>query len=48
MNRYAIIKDNIVIQVIIWDGKSEWKHPEGTDLVQSDSLNTGDKYSPAQ
>lgn len=44
MNRYAIIKENIVINVIIWDGKSDWKNPEGTELVQSDSLNIGDRY----
>ena len=48
MNRYAIIKDNIVINVIIWDGISEWKSPEGTKIVQSDSLNVGDNYSQEQ
>ena len=46
MNRYAIIKDNIVINVVIWDGQSEWKSPEGTQIVQSDSLNIGDTYLP--
>ncbi len=45
MNRYAIIKDDVVINVIIWDGKSEWNSPEGTKVIQSDSLNIGDKYS---
>lgn len=48
MNRYAIVKDNIVIQVIIWDGISPWKNPEGTQLVESDSLNVGDNYSQNQ
>ncbi len=45
MNRYAIIKDNIVINVIIWDGKSKWNGPLGAQIVQSDTLNIGDKYS---
>jgi hypothetical protein len=48
MNRYAIIQDNIVINIIIWDGQSQWIHPEGTQLIQSDSLNIGDTYSPGQ
>ncbi len=45
MNRYAIVQDNIVINVIIWDGKSEWNSPEGTQIIQSDTLNIGDNYS---
>jgi hypothetical protein len=45
MNRYAIIKDNKVINVIIWDGKSKWNGPEGTQIVQSNTLNIGDNYS---
>ena len=44
MNRYAIIKDGVVINVIIWDGESNWKAPEGTQLIKSDSLNNGDNY----
>jgi hypothetical protein len=45
MKRYAIIQDNIVISVIIWDGLTEWKSPQGTHVVQSDTLNAGDNYS---
>lgn len=48
MNRYAIVKDNIVIQVIIWDGISEWKSPEGTQIVPGENLNVGDNYSQEQ
>ncbi len=44
MDRYAIIKDGVVINVIIWDGKSNWKAPEGAQMTQSDSLNNGDIY----
>jgi len=46
MNRYAVIKDNVVINVVIWDGQSNWTPPQGTQLVQSDSLNIGDNYTP--
>lgn len=48
MNKYAIIKDSVVIQVIIWDGISEWKSPEGTQVIRSDSLNVGDSYPQEQ
>ena len=46
MNRYAIIKDGVVIQVIIWNGVSNWQPPLDTLLVRSDTLNVGDNYSP--
>ena len=46
MNRYAIIQGNVVINVIIWDGRSSWKAPDGTLAIQSDNLNVGDIYSP--
>lgn len=29
---YAIIKDGIVINVVVWDGVSEWQPPEETTL----------------
>lgn len=32
MNRYLMIKDNIVINVTVWDGVSDWTHPEGVTL----------------
>lgn len=30
MNTYLIIKNNEVINTIVWDGESEWTAPEGT------------------
>lgn len=34
MKRYAIIKENIVDNIILWDGYSNWEPPQGTFLVQ--------------
>lgn len=46
--RYAVIQDsdNLVVNVIIWDGQTEWSPPEGCFVVQSDTLNIGDTYTP--
>jgi hypothetical protein len=32
MNTYLIIKNNQVINTVVWDGVSEWAPPEGTTL----------------
>ena len=33
MNTYLIVKDNEVINTVLWDGVSEWTAPEGTTAV---------------
>jgi len=33
MNSYLIIKDNTVVNAIVWDGVSDWTPPEGTTAV---------------
>lgn len=33
MNTYLIVKDNKVINTVLWDGKSDWTAPEGTTAV---------------
>lgn len=40
--RYAVIEDNIVVNICVWDGVSDWPLPEGVTVVQSDTLNIGD------
>jgi hypothetical protein len=30
MNGYLVIKDNEVINTVVWDGVSDWTPPEGT------------------
>lgn len=36
MSSYAIIKDGLVINVVVWDGNSGWEPPEGTIAVAYD------------
>jgi len=31
---YAIIEGGVVINVIMWDGKSSWEPPEGSTVVE--------------
>ena len=33
MNTYLVIKDNTVINTVLWDGESDWTAPEGTTTV---------------
>ena len=42
--RYALVKDSLVINVIVWDGESEVDFGDGVTAVQSDTLNIGDSY----
>ena len=35
MNTYLVIKDNTVINTILWDGESDWTAPEGTTTMVS-------------
>ena len=32
MNGYLVIKDNTVINTVVWDGVSDWTPPEGTTV----------------
>ena len=32
MNGYLIVKDNTVINTVLWDGVSDWTPPEGTTV----------------
>ena len=34
MSIYLVIKDNKVINTVVWDGESDWTAPEGTTVVQ--------------
>lgn len=42
--RYAVIRDGVVENVVVWDGESDWSPPEGALLVQSDEAGPGDGY----
>ena len=32
MNTYLVIRDNTVINTVLWDGESDWAAPEGTNV----------------
>lgn len=42
--RYALITSGLVINVIEWDGETEWTTPEDCTLVQSDTAGPGWTY----
>ena len=43
--RYAIIRNGVVEQIILWDGVNDWRPPSGTELIQcDDTVNLGDLY----
>lgn len=42
--RYAVVRDNVVENVVEWDGESDWIAPEGTVLVQSEEASPGNSY----
>lgn len=46
MYRYAVIKDSKVINVVIWDGVSNWSPEKGCIVVKNELCNIGDSYSP--
>jgi len=33
MSTYLVIKDNTVINTVVWDGESDWTAPEGTTTM---------------
>ena len=33
MSIYLVIKDNTVINTVVWDGESDWTAPEGTTTM---------------
>lgn len=42
---YALVKDGVVVNVIVWDGKSPFNPPDGHLLVQSfTNANIGDLF----
>jgi hypothetical protein len=44
---YAIIRNNIVENIIVWDGVTPYTPPEGTILVRTDTAGIGWIYDPA-
>lgn len=40
--RFAVVENGIVVNVVLWDGETDWQPPEGANLVRSDTLSQGD------
>lgn len=41
-DRYAVVDaDGKVVNVVLWDGQSDWVPPEGSEAVQSDDADIG-------
>lgn len=45
--RYAIIKDDVVISTVVWDGESKWTPGEGCRAVRADEMPVGDSSDGA-
>lgn len=42
--RYAVVRDGVVENVVMWGGESAWAPPEGTVLVKADDASPTDLY----
>lgn len=48
-NRYAIVCNNIVQNVILWDGKTDYNPPEDCSLIEcSDEVGIGFTYKDGE
>ena len=41
---YSVIKDGVVINTIVWDGKAEWSNKKADKVVKHSRASIGDKY----
>ncbi len=43
-NAYAVVKDGIVINIVVWDGETEWQPDEGYAVKTDGSVGIGWLY----
>ena len=44
--KYAVCNsENVVVNVILWDGKSQWTPPAGCYVIESNAACIGDWYN---
>ncbi|CAB4132680.1 hypothetical protein UFOVP255_45 [uncultured Caudovirales phage] len=48
MNYAVINSENLVVNVVVWDGVSPWSPPEGCSVIQSDTAGIGSTYNPIE
>jgi hypothetical protein len=46
MANYAIVEDNVVTNVVVWDGQTEWAHSGQAVEVGSAKVGIGYLYDP--
>lgn len=48
--RYAMVKDNVVVNVVLWDGDTaKWQPPtDGTIMIPNEWVGPGDWYEEAE
>ncbi len=44
MATYAVIKNDKVVNMIIWNGVSKWVKPEGSTVIKADDVSIIDKF----
>lgn len=44
VNKYAIVKDGVVVNVALWDGESDWSPSEGEAILCPDDVSPGWLY----
>lgn len=51
MGRWAVIKSNYVIDVVVWDGVTPWQYPGDYDLLieeNTENVGYGDWYEASE
>jgi hypothetical protein len=51
MARWAVIKSNYVIDVVVWDGVTPWQYPGSYDLLieeNTENVGYGDWYEASE
>ncbi|MDR5812023.1 MULTISPECIES: hypothetical protein [unclassified Caballeronia] len=49
MNRYAVVSDGVVTNVVLWDGTSEWETSSDAVLLPPDSpVSEGYSYTAGE
>lgn len=44
--RYAFIKENIVVNIIVWDGNESYTPPDDVLFIHAENAGIGDIYDP--
>lgn len=48
MNKYAVVKNGTVINIIVWDGITEWAPEDGKAIQVSENIGIGWSYAKGE